>query len=86
MHEAPDEAIINANSQCLCQIDQTAQHSTADAENISHCWALRREDQMAWSSAAVTKKSRQVLPVSPASSAPPIASCVTRSQGNASAE
>jgi hypothetical protein len=54
----------------------------AGAEN-AHSWRLCREDQTARHSAAVTKKSSDVPPTF---SAPPIASHVTRSQGNAPTE
>jgi hypothetical protein len=84
MHEAAEEEAENiAHSQCLRQEAQTAQRSAADAENLPHSWHLRREDQTARRSAARLKKTRKVLPASPA---PPMASRITRSQGKASAE
>jgi len=85
MHEAPDKGAKNAHSRCLHREDQTAQHSAADAENIAHSRCLRREDQTARHSAAAIKRSSQVLPAFLAP-APPIGSCVTRSQGKASTE
>ena len=36
MHEAPDEEAESTNSRHLCQNDQTAPRSAADAENITH--------------------------------------------------
>jgi len=88
MHEAAlDEEADNAYSQRLRREDQTAQRSAADAENITHSRRLRREDQTARRSAAAIKKLSQLPPVSPAPApAPPIGSCVTRSQGKAPAE
>ena len=68
----------NAHSRRLRREDQTAQHSAAEAERIAHSWHLRSKDHTVQCLAAVTKKSSQVPP---ASSAPPIASRVTRSQG-----
>ena len=67
-------ATENAHSQLLHTEDQTAQRSAAEADN-AHSPHLRREDHNAQRLAAVTKKSSQVPP---ASSAPPIASCVKR--------
>jgi hypothetical protein len=56
MQEAPDEEAENTHSRLLCQEDQTAQHSAADAEDIAHSLRLRREDQTARRSAAAIKK------------------------------
>jgi len=57
----------------------------ANADNIAHSRRLCREDQTARRSAAAIKKSSQVPQAAPAP-VPPIGSCVTRSQGNVSAE
>ena len=99
IHEAPDEEAENANSRRLRREDQTAQRSAAnaekahsrhlhpedqtaqrsaaDAENITLSRRLHREDESVQCSAAAIKK---------ASSVPPIASRVTRSQGKNSTE
>jgi len=60
MHEAPDKEGENTHIQRLRREDQTAQRSTANAENITHSRRLRREDQTARRSAAAIKKSSQV--------------------------
>jgi len=87
MHKAPDEEAENAHSRRLRRVDQTAQRSAANAENIAHSRRLRREDQTAQRSAAAIKKSSQVPPAAPAPApALPIGSRVTRSQGKNSAE
>jgi hypothetical protein len=57
MHEAPDEEAENAHSWPLRREDQTAQHSTANAENIAYSRRLCREDQTVQRSAAAIKKS-----------------------------
>jgi len=80
----------NAHSRLLCREDQTAPRVAADAENIALCQCLRREDQPARRSAGAIKKSSQVPRAAPAPApvparAPPIGSCVTRSQGKDSA-
>jgi len=82
IHEAPGEEVENAHSRRLRREDQTAQRLAADAGNIAHSRHLRREDQTARCSAAATKKSSQAPPAP----APPLGSCVTRSQGKPSAE
>jgi len=76
------EAETITHSRWLHRENQNAQHLTAEEEN-AHSWRLCREDQTARHSAAVTKKSSDVPPTF---SAPPIASHVTRSQGNAPTE
>jgi hypothetical protein len=78
-------------------VDETAQHSAEDTENIAHSSRLCREDQTAQRSGAAIKKSIQVLWAAPdaapvpehaavSAPAPPIGSHVTRSQGIVSPE
>jgi len=83
LHTAPDEKAENPHSRRLHWEDQTAQRSAANAEEIAHSWRLCREDQTAWRSAAAIKQSSHVPPAAPALT---IGTCVTRSQGKASAE
>jgi len=97
MDETPDEEAENARIRRLRQVDQTAQRSAANAENIAHSLRLSREGQTAWRSVAAIEKSSQVpqpapdaAPVADAAPvpapAPPIGSTVTRSQGKVSTE
>jgi hypothetical protein len=81
MHEAPDGEAENADSWHLRREGQTAQHSAAVEDNIGHSRRLHRGDETAWRSAATIMKSSQLPPPSPAL---PIASRVTRNQGNSS--
>jgi len=90
MHEAPAEEAENTHRRHLRQVDQTAQHLAAHAENIAQSQCLNREDQTAPRSAAAMKKSSQVLRAGPAPAAVPapaplIESRVTRIHGKVSA-
>jgi len=72
-----------AHSWCFRRDDQTAQHSAADCEDITHRRHICQEQQIARRSAAAIKKSNQLVPAFPA---PTMVNRVTRSESKTSVE